>query len=118
MRIPEWSAAALADALADPGRRIYLLDVRTEAEYAQGSAAGAHNMPLDTIDGRHGEIPGDVEVVCLCPDGERSAVAVVLLAAAGHRSVALLAGGLSSLGIATDPDLDDDDDAQRAPRAF
>lgn len=104
MNIPEWSASALEAALADPGRRVYVVDVRTPGEFAQGSVPGAHPMPLDEIDARHGEIPADAQVVCVCPDGERSAVAVVLLAELGRPGAVVLAGGLDAMGIATDED--------------
>jgi rhodanese-related sulfurtransferase len=82
-----------------------LLDVRTPGEFAQGSLPGAVNMPLDELDTRHGELEEDAEIVCLCPDGERSAVAVVILRHLGHDRVALLHGGLEGMGIVTDPDL-------------
>lgn len=116
--IPEWTAEELARALADGARSVFLLDVRTEAEFAQGSLPGARSMPLDQIDERHGEIPADAEVVCLCPDGERAAVAVVLLRAAGHMKAALLAGGLRSMGIETDVDVGEEDGQGPTPRAF
>lgn len=102
--IEEWSAAALERALADPMRTVVLLDVRTAGEFAQGSLPGAVSMPLDEIDARHGELEPEAEVVCLCPDGERSAVAAVILRSLGHRQTVLLAGGLEAAGIVTDPD--------------
>lgn len=102
--IEEWSAAALERALADPARTVVLLDVRTAGEFAQGSLPGAVSMPLDEIDARHGELGPEAEVVCLCPDGERAAVAAVILRSLGHRHAVLLAGGLDAVGIATDPD--------------
>ncbi len=104
-RIEEWSAARLDEALADPGRRVLLVDVRTAGEFAQGSLPGALSMPLDEIDARHGELGTEAEIVCLCPNGERAAVAVVILQSLGHPDVVLLGGGLEALGIATDPEV-------------
>ena len=102
--IDEWPPAALEQALADRARHVVLLDVRMPGEFQQGSLPGALSMPLDEIDARHGELAPDAEVVCLCPDGERAAVAVVMLRALGHRHAALLAGGLRAVGIDTDGD--------------
>lgn len=102
--ITEWSAAEVEAALADPARRVVLLDVRTPGEFMQGSLPGAVSMPLDEIDARHGELLADAEIVCLCPDGERAAVAVVILRFLGHARAVLLAGGLESMGIETDRD--------------
>jgi rhodanese-related sulfurtransferase len=104
VEIPEWTPDELRRALEDPGRRVVLLDVRTAAEFAHGSLPGALSMPLDEIDERCGEIPPDAEVVCLCPDGERAAVAVVLLRSLGVPRAALLAGGLRALGLAGEED--------------
>jgi phage shock protein E len=102
--LEEWSAAELAAALADPERTVVLLDVRTPGEFVQGSLPGAVSMPLDEIDARHGELGPDAEIVCLCPNGERAAVAAVILHSLGHGRAALLAGGLDGMGIETDRD--------------
>jgi rhodanese-related sulfurtransferase len=100
--IEEWPLDVLERAVADPGRTVVLLDVRTPGEYLQGSLPGAVSMPLDEIDARHGELPADAEIVCLCPDGERSAVAAVILRSLGHPRSVLLSGGLGAAGIETD----------------
>lgn len=117
-RIEEWEPAVFERVLADPARRVVLVDVRSPGEFAQGSLPGARNMPLDEIDKRHGELAADAELVCLCPDGERAAVAVVILRSLGHPHVALLAGGLSAVGIETDADVGPKagDDGAREPR--
>lgn len=105
--IDEWEPHELAAALqaeAPP----HVLDVRTEGEFAQGSLPGALNIPLDELDRRESEIPRDGRLVVVCSDGERSAAAVMILRSLGITHATLLRGGLGSLGIVTDPDVEGD----------
>ena len=76
---------ALAAALAAGGT---VVDVRSEAEFAGGHAAGAINVPLDTLPHRLRELYrcGGPIVLC-CRSGARSARALQVLAQAGLPSV-------------------------------
>jgi thiosulfate/3-mercaptopyruvate sulfurtransferase len=82
-------------------REVALLDVRTPAEFSgqagypcdprQGHIAGAHNLPLSELFDRSPEqirelvgLPEGAEIVLYCHSGQRSAVAVDLLRAAGY----------------------------------
>ncbi|GAA2093244.1 rhodanese-like domain-containing protein [Microlunatus panaciterrae] len=67
-----------------------LLDVRTEAEWAQGRIEGSTHIPLDQLVARLGEI--DDQVVCICAVGGRSARATAFLLAQGKEAVNLDGG--------------------------
>lgn len=105
--IDEWDGQRLLAALEgeNPPR---IIDVRTEGEFAQGSLKGARNLPLDELDRRLAELPQDKDrrLVMVCSDGERSAVAVMILRSLGVPDAGLLRGGLASVGIETDTDVD------------
>ena len=73
--------AALADARR--ARRVTVLDVRRDLEWAAGHVDGAVHIPLHELAGRLGEIPGG-ELWVHCQAGYRSAVAASLLQAAGR----------------------------------
>jgi rhodanese-related sulfurtransferase len=105
--IEEWDGEHLLKALGqeNPPR---IVDVRTEGEFAQGSLPGAVNVPLDELDRRKDEAAPDAgcELVAVCSDGERSAVAVMILRSLGVPHVKMLHGGLRSVGIETDPEVE------------
>lgn len=83
------------------------LDVRSVPEFEQGHPAGAYNVPLLHLDLRtHQKIPNpdflevvranftpDTSFVIGCQSGVRSAQACLILAQAGYRHVANVAGG-------------------------
>jgi rhodanese-related sulfurtransferase len=75
--------AGLAEARR--ARRVTVLDVRRDLEWAAGHVDGAIHIPLHKLAGRLGEIPGG-ELWVHCQAGYRSAVAASLLQAA-HREV-------------------------------
>jgi phage shock protein E len=61
-----------------------LVDVRTEAEFAQACAPDTVNIPLDALGQRLGEIPRDRPVVLGCASGTRSGMARMLLKKNGY----------------------------------
>ncbi len=85
---PDWVAQHLAD--------VHVLDVRSEPEFhgELGHLEGAQLIPLDELRLRVGEVPTDKPVVVVCQTGRRSALGTQILASAGLRSVANLAGGM------------------------
>lgn len=77
-----------------------LLDVRTPAEFANGSIAGAVNIPLDSLRARLDEIPAAGKVVVFCKVGLRGYIACRILLAHGIDCVNL-SGGYDTYRLAT-----------------
>ena len=50
----------------------YVLDVREPHEFALGHVEGAHNIPLNSLRDRMGELPRDREILTYCEVGQRS----------------------------------------------
>lgn len=59
--------------LLHSGADIFLLDVRTEAEYARGHIPNAVLIPVDQLETRLSEIPEDRPLVIVCRTGRRAA---------------------------------------------
>jgi phage shock protein E len=57
----------------------FLVDVRTPEEFANGSAIGAVNIPLNEIQNRISEFKGKKNIVTFCVTGQRSAKAIAIL---------------------------------------
>ncbi len=64
-----------------------LIDVRTEKEFAGGSARGAINIPLDQVESRIAEFKKEKEIVVFCRSGNRSGQAKTILNKHGINSV-------------------------------
>ncbi len=64
-----------------------LVDVRTVAEFAHGSAPGTLNIPLQELAARLSEIPRSHPVVLGCASGTRSGMARLLLKKNGYTQV-------------------------------
>ena len=65
--------------LLHSGADIFLLDVRTRAEYARGHIHNAILIPVDQLETRLSEIPADRPLVIVCRTGRRAAWAFELL---------------------------------------
>jgi rhodanese-related sulfurtransferase len=72
----------------------YVLDVRTEEEWAAGHAPGATLVPMMEIPARLAEVPRDHPVFVVCRVGQRSAQVVAYLAAQGFDNVVNVDGGM------------------------
>lgn len=85
---PQWVEEHLSELL--------VLDVREEDEFAGalGHIPGAKLLPLGELMKRSGELPKDRPIVAVCRSGARSAQATNLLAQAGFKKVANVAGGM------------------------
>ncbi|MGI8876246.1 MAG: rhodanese-like domain-containing protein [Egibacteraceae bacterium] len=99
--IHAWTTAArqlvctpLLDAAAADGRRV--VDVRQRPEFAAGHVPGALHVELGALTEATGAVP-DEPVLVHCGHGERAMSAASLLERAGHRDVAVLAGGPDDL---------------------
>lgn len=64
-----------------------LVDVRSAAEFASGSAPGTINIPLQELGSRLGEIPKSSPVVLGCASGTRSGMAKLMLKMKGYQNV-------------------------------
>lgn len=75
---------------------IFVLDVRSDAEWATGHIAGATHVMLGDLPGRLEEVPEQQSVLTVCGSGYRSSIAASLLATASGREVMSMAGGMSA----------------------
>lgn len=91
----ELSRTPLVDAGASGGRRV--VDVRQRSEFAAAHVPGAAHIELGSLVGATDDVP-DAPVLVHCGHGPRAMSAASLLERAGHRDVAVLAGGPEDLG--------------------
>ena len=82
---------------------VRLIDVRTDAEVAEGIIPGAEHIPLDRFDPAALGPPDGRGVVLYCRSGRRSAIAGEKLAAALGTPVEHLAGGILAWEAAGKP---------------
>ncbi|MDG6983096.1 MAG: molybdopterin-synthase adenylyltransferase MoeB [Nitrososphaerota archaeon] len=88
--------------MMDDGEKVVLLDVREPFEHEFGSLRGSRLIPLGELQNRVGELDKDAPIVAYCLVGNRSAVAVDILASKGFRARNLV-GGLRAWADAVDP---------------
>lgn len=72
------------------------LDVRRRAEYKDGHARGARNLPLHTLPQQMPNLDSGQPVVLICRSGRRSASAARLLSRNGFTEVHSVTGGSAS----------------------
>ena len=94
---PEELAAKLKDG------KVRLIDVRTDAEVAEGTIPGAEHIALDTFDPAKLDLSDGREVVLYCRSGRRSAIAAERLAAATGKPAEHLEGGITAWQAAGQP---------------
>jgi phage shock protein E len=74
-----------------------IIDVRTQAEFADEAYPGAVNIPLNVLPSKLNELgPKDKSIVLYCATGARSAQAARLLKQAGYTDV-VNAGGIDDM---------------------
>lgn len=78
----------------EAGEEVVVVDVRPLAEAQQGSLPGARSIPLGELEARWRELEKVDEIVCVCPDGERSGQAARSLRQKGLINATRLEGGL------------------------
>jgi rhodanese-related sulfurtransferase len=83
-----------------------LLDVREPDEWHAGHGPDAIWIPMGEIEGRHGELPANTEIIVVCRSGARSARVTAALTGAGY-DAKNLSGGMqawegSGLPVVTD----------------
>jgi rhodanese-related sulfurtransferase len=71
-----------------------LIDVGEPAEYVQGHATGARNVPFGELEGSK-ELPSNktLPVILMCPSGARAGRAAALLRKAGYEKAVSVSGG-------------------------
>lgn len=75
---------------------LFVLDVRTNHEFASGHIPSAKHIPVDQLESRLAELPGKgTTMLVTCAGGSRSAAACAMLAERGYTSLYNLASGMS-----------------------
>ena len=90
------SQEALLERQAKHDNSLFLLDVRTPQEYAEGHVPGAVNVPQEQLASRLAEVPKDKDVVIYCRSGRRSVLAADILAANGYSRLSHLEGDMNA----------------------
>lgn len=70
-----------------------LIDVRTPAEVAEGTAPGSINIPLQEAEHRLAEFPKDKDLLIFCRSGKRSMAVSNFLIQNGYTQVFNVVGG-------------------------
>ncbi|MFN4020166.1 MAG: rhodanese-like domain-containing protein [Erythrobacter sp.] len=83
--------------------KVRVIDVRTDAEVAEGMIPGAEHIPLDRFDPAKLGADDGREIVLYCRSGRRSAMAGAMLAAVTGQPVEHLAGGIMAWEQAGQP---------------
>ncbi|MDH4360419.1 MAG: rhodanese-like domain-containing protein [Nitrospirota bacterium] len=78
------------------GQSVFLLDVRTNAEFAKRRIPGATLIPVEELEMRHGtEIPAEAKkILVYCAGGDRSRLACDFLSRQNYANVYFLKNGL------------------------
>ncbi len=90
------SQEALLEHQSSHPDHLFVLDVRTPQEYAEGHVPGAVNVPQDQLASRLAEVPKDKDVVIYCKSGRRAALAADVLAANGYSRLSHLEGDMNA----------------------
>ena len=90
------SQEALLEHQASHPDHLFVLDVRTPQEYAEGHVPGAVNVPHDQLASRLTEVPKDKDVVLYCKSGRRAGIAADVLAANGYTRLSHLEGDMNA----------------------
>ncbi len=93
--VKEIDATALKE-MMDNGENIQLLDVRSQAEYAQGIIEGGEFVPLHTLPLKVNDLSKDKKIVIYCRSGARSGQACSYLAQNTDIEALNLRGGIIS----------------------
>ncbi len=93
--VKEIDATTLKE-MMDKGEKIQLLDVRSQAEFAQGIIAGGEFVPLHTIPLKMNDLDKDKTIVFYCRSGARSAQACMYVAQNTGVEALNLRGGIIS----------------------
>ena len=76
--------------------RPFVLDVRSDSEWAGGHIDGAHHVHAGLLPGRTDEIPRDRPLAVVCGSGYRSTIASSILLRHGYENVISVLGGIGA----------------------
>ncbi len=93
--VKEIDAVALKE-MMDSDDNIQLLDVRSQAEFAQGIIEGGEFVPLHTIPLKVNDLSKDKKIIIYCRSGARSAQACMFLSQNTDIEAINLRGGIIS----------------------
>ncbi len=82
--------------LMDEGAEVFLLDVRSPAEFEAVKLPGSNLIPLGALRGRLEEVPRDRKVVVLCESALRAYEASLIIQHRGYEDVWVLDGGIAA----------------------
>ena len=86
--------AEVARQVGHPRTAPYVLDVRTQEEFAEGHVPHAKNIPVQELETRLAEVPKDRDVVVYCQSGARASRAAALLHERGYGRISEMAGSM------------------------
>lgn len=93
MQIREIGSSELK-ARIEAGDSVEIVDIRSDAEIAQGVLPDAQHLPMHLIPLKMNDLPRDRDVVLYCRSGARSYQACAYLAQQGVDNVYNLSGGI------------------------
>ncbi len=88
-------SVSVAEAAQMRAEGVYMVDVRTPAEYESGHIEGVPLIPVDELASRLDEVPKDQLVIFVCAAGGRSARARDIARDAGYTQVTSMDGGMA-----------------------
>jgi rhodanese-related sulfurtransferase len=75
---------------------VFILDVRTQAEWDSVHIPNTTLIPLDQLSTRLKEVPSGKEIVVVCRSGNRSKQGRNILVQAGYEQVSSMSGGVNA----------------------
>jgi rhodanese-related sulfurtransferase len=93
MQIREIASSELK-ARIEAGDNVEIVDIRSDAEIAQGILPSAQHLPMHLIPLKMNDLPKDRDVILYCRSGARSYQACAYLAQQGVANVLNLRGGI------------------------
>ena len=87
----------------DDGGGPQVLDVRSDAEYAQGHVPSSIHIPFAQLRGRLDELPREQPIATICKAGKRSGLAASILQREGFEGVIHVSRGNAALWDGADP---------------
>lgn len=75
-------------------KNVFIVDVRTQAEWNFGHIQSAHHIELSKFNDLIQSIPADQKVATICGSGFRASIAASILQKQGYKDVANVQGGM------------------------
>lgn len=94
-----------------------IVDIRPKEQYERGSFPGAVNIPMEQLEERKAELPGNKVICLLCHTGERSRDYVNLLEEAGYDAVNVDGGYRAYLKLSLSRYMEESDEKLREKTA-